>query len=194
MAFKYQRPAPDLQKAARLAAEYMDVVTTSGPGTGQAAPRQKILDMKQSLGDLPLAIASGITPGNISDYLPAADCFLVASGIGKDFTDLDRRLVRELSERIHEYGRRAAASGSADLHGEKKIRSVCFICGWNEGRSPHLELSVRHKLRAAGRGVRVSSAGLRQGGTVNALRREYLRSLGIPCEEMTRGPSASPLR
>ena len=84
--------------------------------------------------------------------------------------------------------------GQPSFAGEKRIRSVCFICGWNEGRSAHLELSVRHRLRAAGCGVRVSSAGLRQGGTVNALRREYLRSLGIPCEEMTRGPSASPLR
>lgn len=65
VAFKYQRPVQSLTKAACLAMQYMDVVTTSGPGTGQAASREKIKKMKKALGDFPLAIASGITPKNI---------------------------------------------------------------------------------------------------------------------------------
>lgn len=37
-----------------------------------------------------LAIASGITPENIQDYLDFAGCFLVATGISKSFEELDR--------------------------------------------------------------------------------------------------------
>src|SRR4051812_33689705 len=41
VAFKYQRPVADLAAAARAAARHMDVVTTSGPGTGRAASPEK---------------------------------------------------------------------------------------------------------------------------------------------------------
>jgi protein-tyrosine-phosphatase len=65
-----------------------------------------------------------------------------------------------------------------------KIGSVCFICEWNEGRSVHLELSVRKLLREAGTVVRTSSAGLSQGGGINPLRRRFLRERGVPEEEI----------
>ncbi len=64
------------------------------------------------------------------------------------------------------------------------IRSLCFVCEWNEGRSAHLELSVRHRLRAQGSSIGVLSAGLSQGGGINWLRRRFLLSLGIPREEI----------
>ncbi|MBY0230587.1 MAG: hypothetical protein K2W96_14980, partial [Gemmataceae bacterium] len=57
VAFKYQRPVRDPAAAALRAAPWMDVVTTSGPGTGQAAPPAKVRSMKQALGDHPLALA-----------------------------------------------------------------------------------------------------------------------------------------
>ena len=75
----------------------MDVVTTSGPGTGQVAHVEKIRIMKESLGDFPLAIASGINPDNILEYLSYSDCFLVATGISRSFEELDLSLVTELS-------------------------------------------------------------------------------------------------
>ena len=87
-------------QAATKAARYMDVVTTSGPGTGHAASPDKISVMKHALGDHPLAIASGITPENVSDYLDIADCFLVATGIGKSFEELDAELVNALVQKI----------------------------------------------------------------------------------------------
>lgn len=96
VAFKYQRPVTDLEAACQIATQHMDVVTTSGPGTGQAAEIKKIQRMKQALGDTPLAIASGITPENVHDYLPFADCFLVATGISQSFTELDSDRVRSL--------------------------------------------------------------------------------------------------
>jgi len=41
VAFKYQRPVVDVARAAALATPYMDVVTTSGPGTGREASIEK---------------------------------------------------------------------------------------------------------------------------------------------------------
>jgi len=102
VAFKYQRPVDDLAQAARKAAQYMDVVTTSGPGTGHAASPEKISVMKQALGDHPLAIASGITPENVGDYLDSADCFLVATGISKSFEELDPDRVNTLVKKIRD--------------------------------------------------------------------------------------------
>ncbi len=100
VAFKYQRPVDDLARAARLAVRYMDVVTTSGPGTGIAAAREKIVAMKEAVGGFPLAIASGITPENVGDYLDVADCFLVATGISRSFTELDRDKTCMLIEQV----------------------------------------------------------------------------------------------
>jgi hypothetical protein len=96
VAFKYQRPVSDLARAATLAAKYMDVVTTSGSGTGQPAHVAKIRTMKEAIGDFPLAIASGVTPRNIHRYLGISDCFLVATGISRSWTELDPQRVAEL--------------------------------------------------------------------------------------------------
>jgi hypothetical protein len=102
VAFKGQRkvkPA-DLGDVAVRATSYMDVVTTSGPGTGYAAEVGKIKAMKDAIGEFPLAIASGITPENVHLYMPHADCFLVASGISVDFSNLSLPLTRALVERV----------------------------------------------------------------------------------------------
>jgi predicted TIM-barrel enzyme len=93
VAFKKQRPvAPEHHAtAARLATGYMDVVTTSGIATGQAADLAKIEDFRAAIGDAPLALASGITPENAARYCPMVDCFLVATGINHadDFYNID---------------------------------------------------------------------------------------------------------
>ena len=103
VAFKYQRHVDELETACRVAARWMDVVTTSGPGTGEAAEIEKIRRMKLALGDSPLAIASGITPENVGDYLPHADAFLVATGISRSFSELDPPRVRSLIERVRSF-------------------------------------------------------------------------------------------
>ncbi len=96
VAFKYQRPVRDVAAAARRAVGWMDVITTSGPGTGQAADPHKIRLMKQAIGNQPLALASGVTPENVTEYLPWADCFLVATGISYTFEELDPARTRDL--------------------------------------------------------------------------------------------------
>lgn len=100
VAFKYQRTVNELEKAAQIAVEYVDVVTTSGPGTGRAAEIEKIRRMKLAIGDKPLAIASGITPENVCDYLGISDCFLVATGISKNFYTLDLQRLKMLMEKL----------------------------------------------------------------------------------------------
>lgn len=100
VAFKYQRIVSDLEGAAQIAARYTDVITTSGPGTGLAAEVEKIRRMKIAIGEKPLAIASGITPENVKNYLGMADCFLVATGISKDFVTLDPDRLKYLMENV----------------------------------------------------------------------------------------------
>lgn len=100
VAFKYQPLAGTAADAARCAIDYVDVITTSGPGTGKPPLVGKIEAMRSAIGDHPLAIASGITPENVGDYLPLVDCFLVATGISENFHDLDPERVRMLASRI----------------------------------------------------------------------------------------------
>ena len=102
VAFKYQRPVDDLSRAALLASDYMDVVTTSGPGTGHAASVDKLRAMKEALVGSPLAVASGVTPENVADFMPFVDVFLVATGISRSFTELDPELVSALVRRVRE--------------------------------------------------------------------------------------------
>lgn len=84
VAFKYTATyTDDPSAAAGEAADlepFVDVVTTSGPGTGIAAPPRKIAAMKQVIGK-PLAIASGVDAANISDYAGIVDYVLVASSV-----------------------------------------------------------------------------------------------------------------
>ncbi len=103
VAFKYQRAVEDLEPAARTASRYMEVVTTSGPGTGQAAPYGKIARLKSALGTHPLAIASGITVENVREYLPVADCFLVATGISRTFSDFSPARVQALVRTVRDF-------------------------------------------------------------------------------------------
>jgi uncharacterized protein len=84
VAFKYQDPVADerLADVARAAARYMDVVCTSGPGTGMAASPHKTDAMRRGLGDHgALALASGVTADNVADYGHAVDVFIVGTSL-----------------------------------------------------------------------------------------------------------------
>jgi predicted TIM-barrel enzyme len=79
----------------------MDVVCTSGPGTGKEANVGKVSAMKAGLGsDGALALASGVTSENVASYLPYVDAYLVGTGIEVEFGVLDPVKVRALQERI----------------------------------------------------------------------------------------------
>jgi len=66
---------------ARELSEYVDVVTTSGSGTGTPPTPQKIEAMKKAIGDQCLAVASGVGVDNLHDYVDYIDELLVATSI-----------------------------------------------------------------------------------------------------------------
>jgi hypothetical protein len=102
-AFKTQAPVPPsmLGEVGRRAATFVDVVTTSGPGTGRAASLDKVRQLREALGDHPLALASGVTPENVPEMLPYVDAYLVATGIESQFGRLDPARTRALADLIH---------------------------------------------------------------------------------------------
>lgn len=102
VAFKYQKKVNDIIKTTKIACQYMDVVTTSGPGTGMAAEPEKIRIMNTIVKkyNKKLGIASGITPNNIEDY-KSVNYFLVATGISKNFHTFNPLLVKKLSDKIN---------------------------------------------------------------------------------------------
>jgi uncharacterized protein len=97
--FKKQRDVPPEHYglSASLAADHMDVVTTSGIATGQEADGSKIEVFREAIGNKPMALASGITPENVETY-HEVDCFLVATGINfkGDFYNIDPARLRKL--------------------------------------------------------------------------------------------------
>jgi len=103
VAFKYRGKVSvgDLTGIAQEATKYVDVVTTSGEGTGIAPSISKIQRLKEGVGVSPLAIASGITPDNVYNYLEIADAFLVATSLLKRGTDdFDPAKVKALVEAV----------------------------------------------------------------------------------------------
>lgn len=90
VAFKYQKEETNLSKAV-LNSKLMNFIpTTSGEATGKAAELSKLHTMKEALKDYPLAIASGLTPSNVVEYIPYIEYGLVATGISEDFYTFDR--------------------------------------------------------------------------------------------------------
>ncbi len=100
VAFKHQRVLMDAAEEAALAVPHVDVITTSGVSTGSAPDVEKIRRMRAAIGDHALAIASGITPENVHEYLPYANAFLVATGVSDSFTELSRERVRLFAEAV----------------------------------------------------------------------------------------------
>lgn len=102
--FKYQADENGdlayIKRECQRVESIMDVVTTSGVGTGEAASLLKVADFRLALGSRPLAIASGVTIDNVKDY-SNVDAFLVATGVEKSFGVFDDRKLRTLSSLIH---------------------------------------------------------------------------------------------
>lgn len=91
VAFKYQREVPDtdLSRAAALSAPYMDVLCTSGPGTGSPAAISKVRGLRDGIGNRSMALASGVTSENVQSYMPYVQAFLVGTGIEQSLGVLD---------------------------------------------------------------------------------------------------------
>lgn len=103
-AFKKQREvaSADYDRSASVACHFMDVVTTSGVATGHSADLSKVSIFREACSDHPLALASGITPENVTEYLPYVDAVLVATGINikDDFYNIDAERLYSLMQSI----------------------------------------------------------------------------------------------
>lgn len=103
-AFKKQRDVDpsDYGESASIATSFMDVVTTSGIATGHSADLTKMETFRHACGDTPIALASGITPENIDQYLPYIDATLVATGINikDDFYNIDPTRLSTLMKKV----------------------------------------------------------------------------------------------
>jgi hypothetical protein len=102
-AFKYRAPVDNLEDGAKDVRKYLNVVTTSGSGTGTPPTTDKISRIRYAIGDFPMAIASGITPENVKYFLPFVNAFLVATGISKNFENLDYLKTKQLCDTIHNW-------------------------------------------------------------------------------------------
>jgi predicted TIM-barrel enzyme len=102
--FKYQSPAQDLEGATLSASTMYEVTVTSGPATGEAPTVEKLQRMRKAAGDdSNIALASGVTAENIREFLPYVDTFMVATGVSKDFHELDDAKIRELHDILRPY-------------------------------------------------------------------------------------------
>jgi len=102
VAFKYQRKVEDYAKATKIACKYMDVVTTSGAGTGLSAnPRKvKIMGTIAKKYNKKLGLASGVSIENINKY-KLVNYFLVKTRISQDYITFNPILVKKLADKIH---------------------------------------------------------------------------------------------
>ena len=107
-AFKKQREVDPSMYAysSRLATNHMDIVVTSGIATGHAADVNKINIFRESCGENTLAVASGITPENVKEYIKNVDLFMVATGINfdNDFYNIDPNKLNKLMNIIKNDG------------------------------------------------------------------------------------------
>ena len=104
VAFKYQREVPPAQlgAAGAAAAPYMDVVCSSGPGTGHAADLEKVASLRDGMVETSaLALASGVTEANVRTFLPDVQAFLVGTSIESSFGVLDPMKTKRLADIIH---------------------------------------------------------------------------------------------
>ena len=107
-AFKKQREVrpENFAPAARIAARYMDAVTTSGVATGRSADVSKIEAFRAGCADQALAVASGVTADNARAYAGLVDAILVATGINRrgDFYNIEPMRLRRLLDVCREAG------------------------------------------------------------------------------------------
>lgn len=73
-------PAVSAAQAAQMA-PFVDVVCTSGPGTGHPTTPRRVAAMKQAIGEQELAVASGVDAANLGALRPYVDQVLVATSI-----------------------------------------------------------------------------------------------------------------
>lgn len=96
VAFKYQAVEPDPALAVKEVIARGWIPTTSGSGTGHAPEVDKIKLMSEASVDGLLAIASGMKPENVANYVPYLSHILVSTGVSSDAYHFDKLRLAQL--------------------------------------------------------------------------------------------------
>lgn len=102
VAFKYQAPVTfaELPEVAHRAS-WMDVLTTSGEGTGEAIDIKRAKVFADATPDSIRGIASGVSIENVHEILPFVHAILVASSIIRDGNTLCLIKTKTLVDAVH---------------------------------------------------------------------------------------------
>lgn len=99
VAFKHQRLESFPRNAALQSLKAGLIPTTSGSATGVAADLSHLANLREGIGNAPLAVASGVTPDNFDAHAPFVSHVLVATGISSSFYEFNRQLLGDLIQR-----------------------------------------------------------------------------------------------
>lgn len=107
VAFKYTPDYTDDPEAAsrltKVVPDWIDVITTSGPQTGQPASLEKLVAMRAALPEgKELAVASGVDMNNIAEIRKVVDKILLASSIEQSDGVFDEDKLVEITEAAHQ--------------------------------------------------------------------------------------------
>lgn len=102
LAFKYQPQTLSLEEASIFTKKYTDVATTSGTGTGKPANINKIKDIRKYIDEHPMAIASGVSVDNVSEYKGLANYLLVATSITDHKELIIKSKLQELKNKLEQ--------------------------------------------------------------------------------------------
>lgn len=103
--FKYQPvlSGRSLKEDARLAAMRCDAVVTTGSGTGEDSPTDKLMEFKKILGAKPLIVGAGVTSETVAEKLRYADGVIIGSWLKTGHTayaEVDPQYVKDFMERV----------------------------------------------------------------------------------------------
>jgi hypothetical protein len=104
VAFKHQPLDPNPINALRKAHDLGFIPTTSGSATGVPADPLFVKQLYESMDKgKPLAIASGITPDNVNEFLPYVSHILVSTGISGSFYEFDSIKITDLLDVVNDF-------------------------------------------------------------------------------------------
>lgn len=86
--FKYQPvlSGRSLAEDAALACQRCDAVVTTGSGTGEDSPTEKLMEFKEVLGTKPLIVGAGVTSETVAEKLRYSDGVIIGSWLKEGHT------------------------------------------------------------------------------------------------------------
>jgi hypothetical protein len=102
MVFKYPLVDTNPTRVAQEATRVGIIPTTSAIATDSAPDMAEIKAMSEALGNRKIVLASGVTPENVSSFLPYASAFLVSTGISASYYEFDPAKMKALADLVHQ--------------------------------------------------------------------------------------------